>query len=57
MHTSSGSILNILSKIFTKFEREKPGKNIPCWAFFIAKTGNMVKINVFLYIIEIEEDL
>jgi hypothetical protein len=41
----------------SKLEREKPSKNIPCWAFFIAKTGNMSKISVFLYIIEIEEDL
>jgi len=40
---------------FSVFEVEKPSKNIKCWAFFIVKTGNMVKITLFLYIIE--EDL
>jgi len=38
----------------SKLEREKPSKNILCWAFFIVKIGKIVTIAFFLYI---EEDI
>jgi len=33
---------------FLVFEVEKPGNKIKSWAFFIAKTGDMSKIPVFV---------